>query len=152
MRRRVRRRRALVWWGILPGALLVAIIIVVVLISRGPLPNPNNRSATLIPSGKTFNVTPESYVAFATDLPIKAHLTGAFGASLSIEAFVLNNYQFSHISSSGTPRNWTWSSGNTTSASLTVDVKNGSWFFDFVNSNETQTSQVTITTAFQARE
>ena len=150
-RRRSQRRRAIVWWGVVPGALLVAIIIIVVLISRGPLPTPNNQTATIVPGGRALTVNESTYLAFAFSLSVHEHVTGSFRANPTIQAYLLSKGQFANITPRGGPQAWVWASGNTTSATMNVGLTVGLWYLEFVNPSRSANCTVTITSAFQAK-
>jgi len=152
MRQRVRRRRAIVWWGVVPGIALVLIIVLVVLISStGRFPAPNMGNVTIIPSGQVLEVNGSTNIAYAFTLTVSEHVSGAFHATPAVQAYVLTKKQWANVSTAGLPKTWTWTSGNTTSASLGLTLAVGDWYIEFANLATKASTNVTITSAFQAR-
>ena len=131
---------------------LISLIVIVLLIAAVWYLafHPAGTTAAIIADGTSYTIVGGSFNYTEFSLTQSEHLSGAFRASADVGAYILNHSEFDKIFQNGTPQNWTWTSGNVTSATIGVQLSRGTWVFEFVNPSPSSNVTVNITKAVVA--
>ena len=152
-RRRGRPRTGWVWWGLIPVAVLVAIVVIAIYLLTVAPGAPV--VAVLVKKGTSANVTSGSYWFASFQLNVSEHLGGGFSATPNVTAYVLNHKGYlslttnlsENLSTNLTPKMSPWTSGNVSSAEISVRLGKGIWYLLFANVYGSPPAEVVITSS-----
>ncbi len=135
--RRRRRGHDWIWWAVVP-AVIIVVIVVAALLLLTYLPR-EPKTQTLVTPGTLLPVAGDSAVWVSFELSESSRVNGGFVSTAPVWTYILNQSEFKNLSSSssGTPANSTWTAGEVSNLTFSVELTGSSggtsWYLTFVN-------------------
>ncbi len=107
----------------------------------------NDLTETLIKGNSTVYVNPDGYAGYLETLNYNSTLTGAFTSSQPVTFYVLDKTDLLSQNSSGIP-SYIYTSGETSSAKISVYLAAGEYYLEFYNSNNSSLAKIQVTQPF----